>query len=87
MICCIDANIYIWGIKRKAEQGQEEMIERAIHLFQWMDENEHKIMLPTVVLAEVLAVDPFERHAVILETVYKEFIIAGSNTNRLNDTT
>lgn len=73
MICCIDANVYIWGVKK---QGDIDMIERAQHLFKWMDDNKHQVMLPTIVLAEILAPEPLEKHPVIMEVVTKNFIVA-----------
>jgi len=79
MICCIDSNIFIWGIKRKADPGQENMIDRALHLFKLMDDNKYRIMLPTVVLAEILAPEPLEKHPVIMESIGKNFIIADFN--------
>lgn len=76
MICCIDSNTFIWGIKRKCDSGQENMLERAMYLFKWMDECKHQIMIPAVVLAEILAPEPLERHPVIMEKIGKNFIIS-----------
>ncbi len=75
MICCIDSNTFIWGIKRKADPGQEHMIPRAEYLFQWLDENKHHALLPTVVLAEVLAPEPLEKYPVLMERIQKSFMV------------
>lgn len=73
MICCIDSNIFIWGIK---QQGNQNMIDRASHLFKLMDEQKSFLMIPTVVIAEVLAPEPLEKHAVIMDKIGKGTIIA-----------
>lgn len=76
MIFCIDANTFIWGIKKIATAGQESMIQRAEYLFQMADEQKHQIMIPTVVLAEVLAPEPLEKYPVLMEVIQKNFIVA-----------
>jgi predicted nucleic acid-binding protein len=73
MIYCIDSNIFIWGIKKQEDQ---EMIDRALYLFKWMDEQKHILMIPTVVVAEILAPEPLEKHAVIMDKIAKNTIIA-----------
>jgi predicted nucleic acid-binding protein len=67
MIFCIDANIFIWGLKKKCDPGDEDLMQRAIYFFEWSAENEHLIMIPTVALAEVLSSEPLERHPIIME--------------------
>lgn len=74
MICCIDANIFIWGIKKQASPGQEEMLKRAEYLFQWMDDNKHRVMIPSIVVAEILAPESLEKQTVILDLINKNFM-------------
>jgi len=76
MILCIDSNTFIWGLKKKCDSGDEALRDRAIHLFEWIDENNYHVLLPTVVLGEVLSSEPLERYPVILEMVKKNFIVA-----------
>jgi predicted nucleic acid-binding protein len=76
MICCIDSNTFIWGIKRQASKGQEDMIPRAEHLFEWLDNNGHQILIPAVVIAEVLAPEPLEKYPVLIEKIKKSCIVA-----------
>lgn len=75
MICCIDSNTFIWGIKKKAVEGQEEMIPRAEHLFEWLEEQGHQILIPTVVIAEVLAPEPLEKYPVLMDIINKSFMV------------
>ena len=75
MICCIDSNTFIWGIKKKAVAGQEDMIPRAEYLFDWLNDEGHQILIPTVVIAEVLAPEPLEKYPVLMETINKGFMV------------
>lgn len=76
MIFCIDAHTFIWGLKQKCDEGDEHLRDRAIHLFKFIDDNKHQVMLPTVVLGEVLSVEPLENYAVIMDKIGKNFIVA-----------
>lgn len=76
MIICIDSHVFIWGIKKEASVGQEEMIDRATLFFDWADSNKHQILIPSVVVAEVLAIEPLEKYQHYIDIINKEFIVA-----------
>lgn len=76
MIYCVDSNIIIWGIKKQATSGQEDMIARAEKLFRRVDEYEDYIIIPSVVLAEILSPEPPAIRVKILEILTKSFIVA-----------
>jgi predicted nucleic acid-binding protein len=75
MLICIDANIIIWGIKRQATGGQENMIKRAEQFFKWVDQSGHDILVPSIVLAEILIAEPPEKRAKFLEILSRSFTI------------
>jgi predicted nucleic acid-binding protein len=54
------------------------MLERAEYLFKWFDENDHTIIIPSIVLAEILASEPSTIQAQYLEVLNSNgsFIIA-----------
>lgn len=79
MIYCIDANIIVWGIKKQATEGQEEMIARAEQFFSRADEYEDTILIPTIVLAEILASEPPQIRAKYIEILSKNFILLPFN--------
>lgn len=79
MIYCIDSNIIIWGIKKQAGEGQEEMIARAEQFFFHADEYEDIILIPTMVLAEILAPEPPQIKAKYLEILSKNFVLVPFN--------
>ena len=75
MILCIDAQIFVWGIKNQSSEGQEDMVSKAITFFKWVDENKHDILFPTPVIAEILIPEPVEKHANYLEIINKNFMV------------
>lgn len=75
MTVCIDSQVIIWGIKQQATGGQEDMITKAADFFQWIDRNGHEIIIPSVVVAEVLAPEPAGIRSRYLEILNNNFII------------
>ncbi len=80
MIYCIDSQIFIWGIKKQCTEGQENMIERALHFFKKADEDGHHILIPTVVIAEILAPEPKETYPEYMKVITENFMIGEFNT-------
>jgi predicted nucleic acid-binding protein len=80
MIYCIDSNIIIWGIKKQSSEGQEEMIGRAESFFRKVDEFNDFVIVPSIVIAEILAPEPIEIRAKYLEVINKSFIVAPFDT-------
>lgn len=80
MTICIDSQVIVWGIKKQPTKGQEEMVSKAEYFFEWVDNNGHEIILPTIVVAEVLAPEPETIRAKYLETLSKAFIVVNFDT-------
>lgn len=80
MIYCLDSSIIIWGIKKQASPGQEEMIARAESFFAKADEYNDDILIPTIVLAEILVPEITMVKARYLEILSKSFVIADFDT-------
>ena len=72
-IVCIDTHIVIWGIKKQATKGQENMISRAESFLNWLDENKKKIIIPVPVISELLVPVPNEAHEKFLQTIHSKF--------------
>ena len=70
---CIDTNIIIWGIKRQASEGQREMIVKAENFFKYCDDSKIEIIIPTIVIAEVLSVEPKENQIKYLKVFNDSF--------------
>lgn len=80
MMFCIDSQILIWGIKKQSSDGQEDMIKRAEHFFRWVDKEKHDILIPTVVIAEILAPEPKEKYSEYMDQINENFMIGEFNT-------
>jgi len=80
MIYCVDSQILIWGIKKQFTEGQENKIERAESFFRKVDEEGHQILIPTVVLAEILAPEPKGKYSMYMDVINESFMIGEFNT-------
>lgn len=76
MIYCIDSHTFIWAVKKQADVHDQHMIEEARILMEWIDQSNHQIMVPTIVLAECLIREPEINHAPIIEAANRHFIVA-----------
>lgn len=72
-IVCLDTNILIWGIKKQATPGQENMILQAENFLKWLDQNKKKIIIPVPVISELLVPIPVEEHEPFLKTIHSKF--------------
>lgn len=76
MIYVIDANPFVWGIKKVASEGQEDNIRKAEEFFKWADYHKHTILIPTLVVAEVLVCEPEEEVVRYLKIIREKFFVA-----------
>ncbi len=76
MIVCLDSMICVWAIKKQANDNQKHHLDNAEYLLELIDENKWKVIIPTVVIAEILMVEPEEKYQEYLETINKSFIVA-----------
>jgi len=74
-IVCFDTQVVIWGIKKFASPGQENMIVKAEALIADCDEKKHQIIIPALVLGELLMAVPLEEHPAFISSMYKKLRI------------
>lgn len=65
-----------WAIKKQANEDQKQNLDKAEYLLEIIDQNKWKVIIPTVVIAEILMIEPEDNYQPILETINKSFIIA-----------
>lgn len=86
-IVCLDTNALIWGIKRQCAPGQENMIDKAKHLFQLCKDAKDTILIPSVVIGEILCGTPHLHHESILRALQEtnaRIVPYDLNTARFN---
>jgi hypothetical protein len=76
MLYCIDTQTFIWAVKNQAEPHDLIRLEEARNLIQWLDEFEHGVVVPAIVLAEALIREPIEKHQLILAQAHNRFVVA-----------
>lgn len=73
---CIDTQTVVWGVRRIATPGQEDMIDRASVFIQQCQDAGDTLIIPAIVLAELLAGIPADQHADFFQTIHRRFIVA-----------
>ena len=74
-LVCFDTHVIIWGIRGKATPGQENRIEKAQYLINSCEKNGTKMMIPSVVVAEVLCALDSKSHSAVSELMHRSFIV------------
>lgn len=73
---CVDTHTVVWGVKKIATSGQEDMIPRAESLIRMCEKDGHRILVPTVVLGELLAGVPVESQPDFVRRIQRRFLLA-----------
>lgn len=72
-LVCVDTHILIWGVRERAEDGQEPMIHRTKAFIEWCRSNKTTIMVPSIVVGELLtAIEP-EHYAMVVNLLESGF--------------
>lgn len=74
-LVAIDAQIYIWGVKKQATAGQEVMISKSETFLNYLEENKSRIIIPTPVLTEVTRMNTPEEQEKIFEIIKDSFLV------------
>lgn len=53
-VVCVDTQILYWAIVGKAVYGTEQLIAPATDFMEWLDQQEVRIIIPTIVIGELL---------------------------------
>ncbi len=75
-IVCVDTHILIWGIKKEASQGQEQMIQLANDFLQSLDKEKVITIVPSVVIGELLLRIFPENHDEFISQFSQDFLVA-----------
>jgi predicted nucleic acid-binding protein len=73
---CVDTQTIIWGVRQIATPGQEDMISRAVALFERCRKDGDLLVVPTIVLGELLAAVPLDEHPDFVRLIQGRFLVA-----------
>jgi predicted nucleic acid-binding protein len=76
MSVCLDTNVLVWGVQKKATPNRVAMIERAERFLTWLAGEKETIVVPSVVLGEFLSGVPKSEHAGALSAFHDVFAVA-----------
>jgi len=75
-IICLDSQIIIWGVRKKATSGQEEMLAKAELFLKTCENDGVKIIIPTIVIGEIMSGMADEEHSEFIKYMASKFMIA-----------
>lgn len=79
-LVCFDTMIVVWGIQGWANNNQDNMIDRARQAIVKCQEDNHKIIIPSIVLAEILSGIDTEKRKDFHDLVSKNFLVIPFDT-------
>src|SRR5258708_24067401 len=74
-VVCIDTQILYWAIVGKAVTGSENLISPAVDFMNWLDAQDVRIIVPTIVIGELLVPINEIDHSKILDKFKEDWII------------
>lgn len=75
-LVCLDTQILSFGLLKKKPRGNEHLVHAAEDFIDWLDKRGDRILLPTVVLAELLVAVPADEARDVLQLIRKQWQIA-----------
>lgn len=76
-LVCFDTHMIIWGVQGlNKTPGQEEWIKKSKNLISICEETNVKIMVPSIVVAEVLCALDTRLHVKVAELMHRRFIVS-----------
>lgn len=75
-LVCFDSDVLVWGVLGREQAGFEEMLTRVPAFIRQLDDEGRRILVPSVVVAELLLGLPTERHPKFLEAMSRNFFVA-----------
>lgn len=79
-LVCFDTHVVIWGIKQEAVLSQQDMISRAKYLIDKCEEQKKRVLVPSIVVAELLIKIAPAKHQVFIKSMEKKFIVPPFDT-------
>jgi predicted nucleic acid-binding protein len=79
-LICFDTMIVVWGIQGWANNNQDSMIKRAKQAIINCQEGNHKIIIPSIVLAEILSGIDTEKRKDFHDLVSRNFLVIPFDT-------
>jgi len=72
----VDTQVFFWANMKKSPPNDPFAVKRAINLFGYLEENDIRVLLPSVVVAEVLVTIPYADHLSVMSKLQEDWMIA-----------
>jgi predicted nucleic acid-binding protein len=74
-LVCLDTQFIIWGIQKNARYNQMDMISKTERFLHWLDKNQFRVVIPSIVVAEVLQGIPDHKRDDFLSALRTSYVI------------
>src|SRR5258706_8215350 len=74
-IVCVDTQILFWAITGKASRGAENFVAPATDFMRWLERQDVRIIIPTIVVGEMLVPIDESDHAKTLSKFKEDWMI------------
>jgi len=74
-LVCLDAQTYVWGVKKEAIPEQRGMIDKCVRFFNYLSDESKVIVLPTPIITELLMPCDEEESQKLMKLFSENFVI------------
>lgn len=75
-LVCLDTHIVQWGVlRRTSDPGQQHLVDKSAALIRFIDKNNDRVILPSIVIGELLVPIPQEEHSEVLSRLSRDWMI------------
>ena len=74
-IVCIDTQILSFGLIKTPPKGHEHLVNHAAEFLKWIEKQQYRVIVPTIVVSELLTAVPEENHVSILKLFERDWLI------------
>lgn len=74
-IACIDTQILFWAIIKSPPKGNEHLVSTATDFIKWVEEQQYRVIVPSIVIAELLIPVPPEDHPTVMAQMTQDYRI------------
>jgi predicted nucleic acid-binding protein len=74
-IVCIDTQILYWAIVKNSKSSDQHFIKLAADFMKWLDDQDHDVLIPTIVVGEMLIPVPEDLRSKVLMQFRENWMI------------
>ena len=74
-VVCLDTHIVQWGVlRRTSDPGQQHLVDKSAALIKFIEKNNDRVILPSIVIGELLVPISQEEHSEVLARLSRDWL-------------